>query len=163
MVKIEDNYLDKDYFKSLEQVFFGNHFQWYYQDTVAFKAEDKNIDNFYFVHQFYKYPRILSDRFDLLEPLLNKLRAKALVNIKINMYPKTEQIFKHNLHKDQNYDVKSALLYLNTCDGYTYFKEEDKKVASVANRIAHFNSGKEHHSTTTSDQRVRITLNINYF
>ena len=163
MVKIEDNYLDKDYFKSLQDLVFSNNLQWYYQSTVAFKDEKQILDNYYFCHQLYNHFRIQSDKFNMFVPILEKLNVRAIRNIKLNLYPRTPKLFKHNLHKDQDFQLRSALLYLNTCDGYTYLKEQDKKVQSVENRILHFNSFNEHHSTTTTDQNVRITLNINYF
>ena len=160
-IKITDNYLDN--FKEIEKDFFSGFMPWYYHGFVA-DDDDNALGNYYHVHNIYEYPRgILSDRYELFKPVLEKLRAKALVKIKANLYPRTEKIHKHGLHRDQPFSCKSALVYLNTCDGYTYLKKADKKIVSVANRVLHFNSHDEHHSTTTTDANVRMSVNINYF
>ena len=158
---IVDNYLDN--FKEIETDFFGGYMPWYYHGSVA-DDDDNALGNYYHVHSIYEHPRgILSDRYELFKPVLEKLGAKALVKIKANLYPRTAKIHKHGLHRDQPFSCKTALLYVNTCNGYTYLKKENKKIVSVANRVLHFDSNDEHHSTTTTDANVRMSVNINYF
>lgn len=163
MISIADNYLEKPDFETLQISLTGQHLAWYYNNYVADHKEDKYKGNFYFNHTFFRNNEITSPNFHLLKPLLTKLNVKAIVNIKANLYPQTEKIIEHNLHTDHNFNLKSALLYLNTCNGYTYFKKDNKKVLSVSNRIVLFDSSKEHCSTTTTNQNARFTLNINYF
>ena len=163
MISVIDNYLEKPDFKTLEIAFTSNNIAWYYNTYVANKNEKKFKGNIYFNHTFFRQNEITSPNFHLLKPLLNKLEVKAIVNIKLNLYPQTEKVVEHNLHTDHKFPLKSALYYLNTCDGYTYFKETNEKVNSVANRIVLFDSSKEHCSTTTTNQNARFTLNINYF
>jgi len=163
MISIIDNYLEKPYFEKLQSAFTSNRLSWYYNKHVASKGDKPVLGNYYFYHYFFNENRITSSDFNLLEPLLNKLNVRAIVNIKLNLYPQTQKILKHALHTDHGFSLKSALYYVNTCDGYTYFKDKDKKVNSVANRIVLFDSSKYHHSTTTTNQNGRFTLNINYF
>ena len=116
------------------------------------------------VHELYEYPKgLLSDLGQTIAPILEYIKAKSLVKIKINFYPRTEKLIKHGLHNDQNFKCKSALFFVNDNDGYTYLKNEDMKVESKANRILHFNSYYNHHSTTSTDKNLRWTVNINYF
>jgi len=159
--KITDCYLDN--FEEVEESLFSTDFPWYYQNFVASSADNK-LGIYYHVHNIYEYPKgILSDRYELFKPVLEKLGVKSLVKIKVNLYPRTHKIEKHGLHQDQSFKCKTALIYMNTCDGYTYLKKTDKKIMSVANRVLHFNSQNEHHSTTTTNANVRMTVNINYF
>jgi hypothetical protein len=104
-----------------------------------------------------------SNYYELLEPIFKKLDVHSLVKVRGNLYPRSETLIKHELHRDQEFECKSALLMLNTCDGYTYLQEDERKVSSVANRLVHFNSYYLHHSTTTTDANARLTININYF
>ena len=63
-------------------------------------------------------------------------------------------------HIDYEFTHKGAILYLNTCDGYTYC--DGHKVKSVANRILLHDPSKLHHSTATTDQPRRVICNVNY-
>ena len=59
-------------------------------------------------------------------------------------------------------DLKTAILYLNTNNGYTQFAS--RKVSSVANRLVVFKADESHFGTTNScDAPYRLVLNLNYF
>ena len=74
-----------------------------------------------------------------------------------------ENIIRHGFHVDvpTDYDSKTAILYLNTNNGYTEF-ENGQRVESVANRLVVFDSALKHTGTTCTDQKRRIVLNLNY-
>lgn len=163
MISVIDNYLDKANFEILEAAFTSPSIAWYYNSYPPNKYEKKYKGNFYFNHTFFRQNEVTSQNFYLLKPLLNKLEVKAIVNIKLSLYPQTPKVIKYNLNKDHTFTLKSALFYINTCDGHTYFKDTDKKVNSIANRIVLFDSSKAYYNTTTTDQNGRFTLNINYF
>ena len=55
----------------------------------------------------------------------------------------------------------TAILYINTNDGYTVF-EDGTKIDSVANRICIFPYYLKHSGTTCTNANRRIALNINY-
>lgn len=57
--------------------------------------------------------------------------------------------------------IRTAILYLNTCDGYTAFKSGDK-VESVANRYVEFDTTIEHCSVAPTDVPIRGVINFNY-
>ena len=65
------------------------------------------------------------------------------------------------MHFDYPFSHSSALLSLNTCDGYTKLKD-GTKIDSIANRILLFDPSEEHCSTTTTNIFARINININY-
>ena len=52
-------------------------------------------------------------------------------------------------------------IHLNTCDGYTVFKNGEK-VESVANRYIEFDSNLMHSGTSTTDSKRRVVINFNY-
>ena len=51
---------------------------------------------------------------------------------------------------------------MNTCNGYTLFKD-NTKVESVANRFVSFDSQLEHTGTSCTDENIRVLINFNYF
>ena len=55
-----------------------------------------------------------------------------------------------------------AIYYLNTCDGYTYFKG-GTKVESIANRIIIFPSEVWHGGTSVTNADRRVVINFNYY
>ena len=160
MTKFEDDFLTIQEFKKIHQNMHNSSFPWFYNSSVAEPDKD---DGIYFNHCFYFDNQVRSDYFEFLEPVLKKLKVKSLMTVKANLYPQTKELIKHGLHRDQDFNCKSALLMMNSCDGYTYLKEIDSKIESVANRVVHFNSYIPHHSTTTTNEKVRLTININYF
>ena len=55
----------------------------------------------------------------------------------------------------------TAILYINTNNGYTKFKKGGK-VKSVANRMLIFDSQLEHAGVTCTDALRRVVVNFNY-
>jgi len=160
-MNIEDNFLEDKDFKHLQDQMTCNYFPWYYVDKVATKDDN---DFFYMGHLIFDQYKIIGPwGFDLVQPMIDKLKPKSIVRIKANLYPKTQKLVEHGYHIDYDFDCKTALFYLNTNDGYTKFKKEGKKVASVENRMVYFNARDLHKSTNCTDEHVRITISFNYF
>ena len=90
----------------------------------------------------------------------------SLVRVKLNLLHRTEKIIEHHSHidiEDPPNDLKTAILYLNTNNGYTKF-ETGEKVDSVANRLITFKGSTKHFGTTNSCAApYRVVLNLNYF
>ena len=58
---------------------------------------------------------------------------------------------------------QTAILYLNTNNGYTKFQQNGlQDVHSVANRLVTFYGGLKHAGASCTDENTRIVLNINY-
>ena len=86
---------------------------------------------------------------------------RNLIRIKINAYPYTNIVKEHKDHIDSDFKHTGAVFSLNTCDGFTKFSD-GTKVESIANRIVFFDASKFHHSTTTSNAKLRYNINFNF-
>jgi len=155
-MKIIDNLLEYEQVESIEKELTSDTFPWYYQKTVANK---KDIDNYYFTHILYKEGE-QSKYFNIIIPILKKIKFKKLIRVKANLYPNINKVVKHPKHVDYDFITKGALFYLNTNNGPTYV--ENKKIDSVKNRLLLFNASKQHNSTTCTDKKIRLNINVNY-
>ena len=102
---------------------------------------------------------------ELVLPLIKEkvYDYRSLVRIKANFYPWTENIKQHGFHIDFPYieNDHAALFSINTCDGYTEFKD-GTKIDSVSNRMMFFNPSVPHRSTTTTTDWGRFNINFNF-
>ena len=160
-VTVIDNFLSYEDFKNLQDVSIGEGIDWKRFDYVT--HEDISEYNYtYMVHWIYDHWEIKTPIFHLVVPILNLLKADALIRAKINFYPwQGEKHFKHARHQDFKYKHKTAILGLNTCNGVTII--ENEKINSVENRIIIFDGSRYHQSTTCTDQKYRMNLGIHYF
>ena len=104
----------------------------------------------------------LSDKLNILQPILDKLEVKRLLKAKVNLTLRENVVRPFNFHVDVN-NIKgnTAIFYMNTNNGKTLF-ENNKEVNSIANRIVVFGNSLKHTGTTHTDNKYRIVLNINY-
>jgi hypothetical protein len=165
MIKVIDNFISKYDFNILSSSI--NDIPWFFS-TIS-NGDDKDellceeLNNFHFTHLFYKDYQITSDKCELIVPIIQKLDVRALVKIKANLTPRTNEIIKHCLHTDLDYnDSYTAVYYANSNDGYTLF-EDGTKIESIENRIVIFPSNMKHTGTTCTNQKNRIVINFNYF
>ena len=159
-VKIQDNFLPKEVFNSIKNTMMGVNFDWYYSNAIT--EEKLNRKEFQFVHMFYHWgkPR---PSYSVIEPLINQIMPFSLVRAKANLLTVTNEIVTYDFHKDFLRDnLTTAVFYINTCNGYTLFKD-GTKVQSVENRLVSFDSGLEHTGTSCTDENVRVVINLNYF
>ena len=95
---------------------------------------DKDPLHKQFVHIFYREDNFNTDYKELLRPILNKLNPTAIHRIKANLLTKTHNIIEPPFHTDHtSKNVLSSILYINTNNGYTGFK--DQKSLSIENRL----------------------------
>ena len=159
-IQVIDNFLDKGEFNKIQSCMISNNFPWFYSDFVSHKHE-KN--KFYFTHNFYQDLKPQSSFFIMLDNFLKKLEIKSLIRVKGNLHLKSDKNKYNNLHADYPFTHKGCILYINDNNGFTYFKESDKKVKPKANRIVLFDPSIEHKSSRCSDSKIRVNININYF
>jgi hypothetical protein len=171
-IEIIDDFLPLNVFDGLHKFLLstedgGQNIGWAYSPNVNYargyveKTPGKeNWRLFYLTHLVYKHV-VLSPLYEKIRPLLEPLNIKALIRIKLNMYPNTEILKEHGMHTDFDYSHKIALLSINTCNGYTKL-EDGTKIDSIANRMLLFDGSTLHSSTTCTDQPVRVNININY-
>ena len=55
--------------------------------------------------------------------MVKHLEIKSLIRARVNLYPNIGRLVEHDLHEDYKYPHKTAVLYFNTCDGYTGFED----------------------------------------
>ena len=164
MIKIIDNFLNKDQYDELHNAMFSANFPWYYANSVMpeDRATCKTFDNYQWGHSFYREYAFHSQHAMILLPIIKKLDPAAIVRIKGLMLSRTEENVEHGMHEDNTFNTTNALYYLNTNNGYTRFAN-GKKVDSIANRMVVFSSGLKHTGATCTDQKVRCAINFNYY
>ena len=162
MYQIFDNFLNEDEFKILKQMN-DCWFPWFIQDRISGQGdESRDKEDTYFTHLFYDGYTWHSDHKKIVWPLIQKIKPKALIRIKGNCYMKTSEVFRHNAHTDYPFRHNGAIFYINTNNGKTIL-ENGKQIDSVANRLLLFDASRLHQSTSCSDSRARINININYY
>jgi hypothetical protein len=157
--KIIDNFLEKKDFLNIKNTMLSKTFTWYYSNCVS---HTDDLDNFYFIHYFYNNYNVNSDKINLISCIIDKLKPRAIIRIKGNLYIKTKKILEHKKHVDFPFKHKSFIFYVNNNNGYTRLKD-GTKIESVENRGLFFEADLEHNSTTCTDEKVRININFNYF
>ena len=161
MYKIQENFLDTKNFKQIKDVILNsNDFPWYYSQLVGQKYIP-NIYFSYFIHTFYDNNSITSSHIKLIEPFLKKLKVKKLIRAKVNLFYPTSKIIKFDEHQDTDYKSDAAILYLNNCNGGTII-QKNNFIESKENRLLKFKGNLLHQSTSCSNKKYRILININY-
>ena len=136
-------------------------FPWFLVNGVLSEDYDTK-NNFQFVHNFMDDSQRTSPYFSYAYALLDKLNAKKVYRVKANLNTATESVFEHGYHVDYpNLNIKTAVYYVNSNNGYTKFKTGEK-IESVKNRILIFDSQMEHTGSTCTDKNYRCVININY-
>ena len=164
-MNIVDDFLDTESFEAIKAALTGHsEIGWFHQGVVT--GHEKDLLDTYFIHTFFanSYGQsrgVNSTLYDLFLPLIDKLGVEALIRLRANNYPHTTKKIQHGFHVDHNYPHKTAILYVNTNNGFTIMKN-GKKIKSVENRAVMFDGEIEHCSTTCTDKISRIVVNVNY-
>jgi hypothetical protein len=158
--EVIDNFLPEGEFKAIVEAITGSYFPWY--TKIEGIAYGNDFSDKYFSHLLYENSRPNSDYFGTLNPILTKIKAKALIRAKANLYTRNTKLVEHGKHVDFNYPHKAFILYLNTNNGFTRMPD-GTVVNSVANRGVFFNGNEPHNSTNCTDELFRINISINYF
>ena len=158
--RIVDNYLPEDYFNQIrDYIVWNNSFPFYFGRTNSEQTKDSH---WYACHVGYADNAPIGELYYKLVPFLYGIPDfRSLMRIKANFYPQTNELREHAPHRDADFEHKGAILYLNTCDGFTRL-EDGTKVDSVENRVLFFDSSQFHNSTTTTNAKGRFNININY-
>jgi hypothetical protein len=160
--QVKDNFLDKESFYLIKNTLELENFNWFYRENMS----KKNNDMCYFTHSFYNDNNIQSNFYDVLKPLLHKLKAISLIAIRANMTINKENSYESPWHVDYPYkNSKTAILYLTTCNAKTIIDIEKKKIEinSVENRVLIFDTNILHKFVSATNTKKRIVINLNYF
>jgi hypothetical protein len=161
--EIIDNFLDESSFSILKSVMLSDSFAWYYNEGVI-SLGDQRLNQYQFTHTFYMHDTPFSQFFDVIKPIIDKINPVALMRVKANLNPRTEEIFEHGYHADYDNppsNQRTAVFYLNTNNGLTIF-EDGTKIESVENRLVSFKTPLLHTGTTCTDENRRVLINFNY-
>ena len=97
-------------------------------------------------------------------PILKKLQAEAPLQVRANL--SISELFKtSHWHRDYSFECKTAILYLNDCDGGTNLKIDNKIIfiKADANKMLVFDTPILHRALTSKKEPVRYIINFNYF
>ena len=157
--EIYDNFLSKEYHQTIYDMFVDWHFSWH----LKLNLNNNQIDNdksVYFTHSFYYEGQGASKNFEKMKPLLNRIKHNYLIRMVGNLYTSTNDIIKHANHVDFDVPHTTCLYYINNNNGKTILNDK-VEVESVANRLLVFDGLIPHCSTTCSNEKVRMNVNVN--
>jgi hypothetical protein len=160
-VEIVDKFLDKEILHNINKTLQSNNFAWFISKGIT-EPNNPNKEHYNFVHKFFADHTINSNYFDILKPIIDKLEVRSLIRIKANLYPRTHKIIEHDYHSDFPFSHKSALLMMNTNDGFTIMKDGEK-IKTKKNRMLLFDASKLHKSTSCTNENYKMNIVFNYF
>tara|TARA_R100000458_G_C8233317_1_gene214375 strand:- start:49 stop:519 length:471 start_codon:yes stop_codon:yes gene_type:complete len=152
-----NNYITHDQWNSICNTFLANNFPWFYEPTQV------DGDSSFMMHCFYRDGQVNSDFYYLIQPILDKLKPTEILNIRANLALKRPMT--SDWHVDDYWDKRllhtTAIYYVNSCNGYTVFK--NNKIKSVGNKILIFDANTLHKVEYQTDTDTRMVINFNYF
>ena len=157
-MNIHKNFLSEKDFKEIEQKIMSAQMPWYFNEGVN-NIQD---EHFQFTFTFLNEQGIncSKEMLNTLNPILDKLKYKKINRIKANLLIKDNKIIEHGMHIDQP-KGKTGIFYINTCNGYTKFKNGEK-IKSEKNKYVEFDSILEHTGSSCTDEKRRVVINFNY-
>ena len=157
-LRVIDNFLPSYQFKEILNIIMGkdSSFPWYWSYQICYDGDPF----FQFYHSFYNQKTGESKSYSLLNIFNSELRIRKPWRVTASLTSRTVFNRKTGYHIDYP-DIRTAIFYLNSCNGYTKFKGGGK-VKSVANRIVIFNSNLKHQAVTCTDEKRRVVINFNY-
>jgi hypothetical protein len=157
--KIIDNFLPKENFQKLKNLLFSKDISWYYHEHMT------NNDEGFFSHCFYNNSQPKSDfYFEHIIPIMDKLNSLSVIQVRANLLLKKEKQYFSNFHTDYPFKCKTAIFYINTCNGYTILDEKLKiKINCEENKMLLFDSSIYHCAVSQTNEERRAVINFNYF
>ena len=163
-MKVIENFLEDSFFQDLKKLVIESEFSWFKRKNMLKNNDD---DLGYFTHSFFNKNTINCKHYNqYILPILDQLEVKAPIEVRANLSPSC--FYKKNacaFHVDRDYDSKTAILYLNDCNGGTELKINNKIefVKAEENKIVIFDTNTQHRGTKSTDQDFRYIINFNYF
>mgnify|MGYP003142522112 CR=1 FL=1 len=160
-VIVHENFLDTDFFEKIKNTIMYQDFPWRRRDHMTYNVSD----SMYFTYTFYNTMNSTSDLYEsYIIPILKKLEAEAPIQVRANM--SISALYKKcQWHIDCDFKCKTAILYLNDCDGGTELKIDDKItfIKADANKMLIFDTDVLHRGITSKKEPIRYIINFNYF
>tara|TARA_Y100000004_G_scaffold140018_1_gene159028 strand:+ start:857 stop:1378 length:522 start_codon:yes stop_codon:yes gene_type:complete len=169
LIKVFENFLPEDEFKTFQDFVAGDIFPWFWNPSITYQSQ---MDLGQFTHTFFCQNRgSTSDGYPALEPLLTKLMGKGpddnlygvLYRAKANLNPRqSTNVQLGDYHADFPVPCETAIYYVNTNNGYTKFEDVNDVIYSQENTLVVFPSQIKHVGHACTDAANRIVLNLNY-
>ena len=77
----------------------------------------------FMLHNMISIRKIIKN---MLPKIMKEVNGRALIRVKCNYYPWTQEMKQHGWHTDYDYENIGCLWSANTCDGFTEFKDGTK-------------------------------------
>lgn len=191
-MKIIENFLSPTSFSNLKNEIFKLEFPWYYIKSSAYYESDVDLEQSSFVHLVFHEENEFSYLSNILKHVLysvvdkNNEKLEKILRIRIGLIPYNGKQITHSPHVDYKIEHKTALFYLNTCDGDTilykerypinqpleiddYYKTVLKEKLNIEHRITPkensfviFDGLQYHSSSTPKNYDKRVVVNFNY-
>jgi len=159
--KTFNNFLEKEEFLKVKNIITHQEFPWF------FVGGNTEIKGGFFIHSFFKKNQINSTYFhECLKNIFEKLKPRALLEARANLL--LSSLFyneKSRWHTDYYDDNYTAVFYLNTTEGGTELKNNDKIefIKAEENKILLMKGNVEHRAILSPDTEKRYIINLNYF
>jgi len=162
-MQVTDNFLQKEYYEHLYNIITDTQFPWMYQNRVANHSEnpEANLNHYYFVHSLFHDYKIESRFYEEFIHLFKVLDVQFLHRARVLMFVNQGEQHIHDTHIDHKVHCKTALIYMNSNDGFTQF-EDGERVESIKNRLLIFDGSVPHSSSTATDTKERMLLSVTY-
>ena len=166
--KVQKNFLDQTFFDQFQKFIFSAPMDWHWQEHQYFITlnvdSPQHNDRGFFSHTFFQDYEPHSPHYSrFIVPILHGLKCKMVSTVRANCLPKDSKPYTSNFHRDRPFDCNTAILYMNTNNGYTLLGEKEKiKIKSEANKIVVFDSKTKHCAVSQTDKPRRIVINFNY-
>ncbi len=157
-MNIYKNFIDKNYSNKIYKTLLNVNFPWYY---ILHQVPTNKKNTSFMGHTFVLDGKINSSEMSLIEPILYKLKAKKIYNVRANLCLKRPSYCSWHVDKfTNNLKHKTAIYYVNSNNGYTEFK--NKKIKCEKNKIVIFDADKKHRAIGQTDKDARVVINFNY-
>ena len=157
-MKIIKNFLPQDKFIKVKELITGDYFPWFYKS-------DTEIDGGYFCHSLFHNNQINSTlNYDCTKDIYEILKPISLIEVRANLF--FSSLFnnkKAEWHTDYNHNNWTSILYLNTTNGGTEFKDNVNFVKAEENKMVIFKCNTLHRPLLSNGFEKRNILNFNYF
>jgi len=166
MVQVINNFLQNNEFHSIYKIITSDFFPWYLQKYKVFNEDNQTQFTHNLVKKYKDETKTSFYVTPILSPLLRELKAKDVIRSKINLTYRTDKAIESLAHTDVskidlNDPSKTAILYMNTNNGYTQIVGGEK-IKSIQNRLVVFPTNTSHFGVTHTDIEHRLVLNLVY-
>jgi hypothetical protein len=160
--EIINNFCIPELFNQFKEIVFSENMAWFYRGRLA-----GDTNKSYWTHCLFNNHTIDSNLFSnpFIKFILEKLNIATLIEMKLNLTLKSTNPIESNFHNDYPFpNCKTAIVYINTCNGKTVIKiKKEIEIKSEENKALVFDTDVLHKVVSQTDVDRRIILNINYF